>query len=207
MQAIDQMTFLKRRNILKGVVAWLTVMFGSCYSNNCPLNNIVTCNYYFYDSEGTPITYGDTITVSTLMPGHKTVYTYRKLGNPPITKDEQDLELIAQGYTESTSLQRNDTILLNKKYGAASLEIPMSYFRDADTLVFTYGSISLKDTIKIRHSSYPHVELPECGTYRFHTLQSITATDAAIDHIEISNAKVTYDGKENIKVYFNGVIE
>ena len=202
------MNLFKKNNILRGLVALCVaiLMFG-CYSNNCPLNNIVTCNYYFYDAEGTPITYGDTITVTTLMPGHKTVYTYRKLGNPTVTRDYRDTILINQGYAESVSQQRNDTILINRLVGASSMEVPMSYFRDADTLVFSYGGILLKDTIKIQHDSYPHVELPECGTYRYHTLKSITATDAAIDHIEISNPFVNYEGKENIKIFFNGIVE
>lgn len=202
------MKLFKENNILRGLVALCVaiLMFG-CYSNNCPLNNIVACNYSFYDAEGTPITYGDTITVTTLMPGHKTVYTYRKLGNPTVTRDYRDTILINQGYTESVSLQRNDTILINRLVGASSMEVPMSYFRNADTLVFSYGGILLKDTIKIQHDSYPHVELPECGTYRYHTLKSITATDAAIDHIEISNPFVNYEGKENIKIFFNGIVE
>lgn len=185
----------------------VTLLMVGCYSNNCPLNNTVTCNYYFYDSEGTAITYGDTITVTTLMPGQKMMYIYRKLGNTTVTSAYQDTTLINQGYTESTVWQRNDTILINKLSGASSMEIPMSYFHDADTLIFTYGSISLKDTIKIQHDSYPHVELPECGTYRYHTLKSITTTDAAIDHVEISNPLVNYDGSENIKIFFNGVVE
>lgn len=187
--------------------ASIVLLMGSCYSNNCPLNNTVTCNYSFYDASGTPISYGDTITVTTLMPGYKTVYTYRKLGNATVTREEQDTTLIALGYTESATQQRNDTILLNRMIGASSLSIPMSYFGDTDTLVFKYGKISLADTIKVEHTSYAHVELPECGTYRFHTLKSVHATDAAIDHIEISNAKVEYEGKENIRIYFNGVVE
>lgn len=202
------MIFLKKKHIVRGLVVWcVAILMLGCYSNNCPLNNIVTCNYYFYDAEGTPITYGDTITVTTLMPGHKMVYTYRKLGSPTVTKNYRDTILINQGYAESVSRQRNDTTLMNRLVGASSMEIPMSYFRDADTLILTYGSISLKDTIKIQHDSYPHVELPECGTYRYHTLKSITATDAAIDHIEISNPQVNYDGKENVKIYFNGIVE
>ena len=202
------MNLFKGNNILRGlVVLCVAILMFGCYSNNCPLNNIVTCNYYFYDVEGTPITYGDTITVTTLMPGHKTVYTYRKLGNPTVTRDYRDTILINQGYTESVSQQRNDTILINRLVGASSMEVPMSYFRDVDTLVFSYGGILLKDTIKIQHDSYPHVELPECGTYRYHTLKSITATDAAIDHIEISNPFVNYEGKENIKIFFNGIVE
>ncbi len=195
---------LNARHIIGGT---LVMMLMGCYSNNCPLENTVTCNYGFYDSQGTAITYADTITVTTLKPGYKKVYTYRKLGNPTVTKEVQDSALINQGYTETITEQRNDTILVNKLAKASSMKIPMSYFHDEDTLVFSYQRISLKDTLKIRHLSYPNVELPECGTYRFHTLQSITHTDAAIDHIEISEPKVNYDGETNIKIYFNGVVE
>ena len=189
---------------MMGVAALLLV---GCYSNNCPLENTVTCNYGFYDSEGTAITYHDTITVTTLKPGYKTVYIYRKLGNITVTKDNPDPELVEQGYTESTSQQRKDTVLVNKLSGASSMKVPMSYFNEIDTLILSYKSITLKDTIKIKHMGYPNVELPECGTYRFHTLQQVTATDAAIDHIEIGDSKVNYEGKTNIKIYFNGVAE
>lgn len=183
------------------------MLLAACYSNNCPLENTVTCNYAFYDSEGNAISYGDTITVTTLKPGYKTVYIYRKLGNLTVTKEERDEALIEQGYTETVTQQRRDTVLINQKYGASSIKVPMSYFHEEDTLVIAYKSISLRDTIKIRHSSFPHVELPECGTYRFHSLRNITATDAAIDHIEISNPTVNYDGNTNVKIYFNGVAE
>lgn len=187
---------------------WVAMMLlAACYSNNCPLENTVTCNYAFYDSEGNAIAYGDTITVTTLKPGYKTVYIYRKLGNLTVTKEERDEALIEQGYTETVTQQRRDTVLINQKYGASSIKVPMSYFHEEDTLVIAYKSISLRDTIKIQHSSFPHVELPECGTYRFHSLRNITATDAAIDHIEISNPTVNYDGNTNVKIYFNGVAE
>lgn len=188
-------------------VALVATLLVGCYSNNCPLENMVTCNYGFYDSEGTGIAYRDTITVTTLMPGYKTVYTYRKLGNLTVTKDYPDTALVNQGYTEKVSQQRNDTVLLNKLYAASSMNVPMSYFNEADTLILAYSHISQKDTIKIEHRSYPFVELPECGTYRFHTLHHVTATDAAIDHIEISEPKVNYDGLVNVKIYFNGVLE
>ncbi len=202
------MNSTKTKNILLSIICGCVILLvAGCYSNNCPLNNAVLCNYSFYDSQGTAITYGDTITVTTLKPGYKTVYIYRKLGNPTVTKNEPDTALVQQGYTESTAQQRNDTILLNRLTNASTMSLPMSYFHDSDTIIFTYARISLKDTIKIQHESYPHVELPECGTYRFHTLKSITATDAAIDHIEISSSHVNYEGNENIKIYFNGVVE
>ena len=193
------------KKIIGYIIGAAVLLLVGCYSNNCPLENSVTCNYGFYDAEGTAITYQDTITVTTLMPGYKTVYTYRKLGNLTVTKDYSDTALINQGYTESVSQQRKDTILLNNLYGASSMKVPMSYFHEMDTLVVAYRSITRKDTIKIQHSSYANVELPECGTYRFHTLQNIWSTDAAIDHIEISDSKVNYDGEINVKIFFNGV--
>ena len=184
-----------------------TVFLMGCYSNNCPVDNLVTCNYGFYDSEGTAITYNVTITVTTLKPGFKTVYTYRKWGNTTVTKERPDEELVNQGYTETISQQRNDTILVNQLFGASSMKVPMSYFNKMDTLIFSYKRITLKDTIKITHTSYPNVELPECGTHRFHTLEQVTATDAAIDHVEIGHSKVNYDGQTNIKIFFNGIVE
>lgn len=176
-----------------------------CYSNNCPVNNTVTCNYHFYDSEGARISYGDAITVSAIMPGGKNVYVYRKLGNKNIVSDTIRTDLINEGYAQSTQYQRNDTILINKANGKQFLQIPMSYFNSADTLLFSYSRISQPDTIYIEHDSYPHVDLPECGSFRFHDLKSIRATGNAIDHIEIVNSTVNYDQAENVKIYFNGV--
>ena len=66
------------------------LLLSGCSASNCPLENTVTCNYGFYDSEGTAVTYNDTITVSTLLPGTKTVYIYRRLGYSTVTLDKQD---------------------------------------------------------------------------------------------------------------------
>lgn len=197
---------IKHKGIISAACMGVALLTG-CYSNNCPLENNVTCNYGFYDAEGTPSVYNDTITVTTLLPGHKTVYTYRKLGSQTVIKDYQDKALVNLGYTETISQQRRDTILLNKIHSAAEMKLPMSFFNTCDTLILSYRRISLKDTIKIEHTSYPYVELPECGTYRYHTLKAVTATDAAIDRIEIGNPQVNYEGEENIKIYFNGVVE
>lgn len=182
-------------------------MLMACSSNNCPLENYVACNYGFYDAEGKAVTLLDTITVKTLLPGYKTVYTYRRLGSITITKDYEDASLVNAGYTMRAEVVRRDTILVNRLSKATSFKVPMSFFHEEDTLVISYSSIALPDTIKISHSSYPYVELPECGSYRFHGLKNVSATDRHIDHIEISNPKVNYDGNENIKIYLNGTAE
>jgi len=182
-------------------------LMAACSSNNCPLESTVLCNYYFYDSQGSAIKYNDTFSVKTLLPGNKTIYIYRKLGNQTVTLDSRDTTYINDGFTETVSIARRDTVLVNKASNRSYIQVPMSYFNKADTLIFDYNSISLNDTLIIQHDSYAHVELPECGTHFYHHLRSIRATEAAIDHIEIINPLVNYEGKENIKIYFNGVAE
>ncbi len=187
--------------------AVIALVSASCSSNNCPLENTVLCNYYFYDMDGTPITYTEPITITTLMPGTQTLYKYRKLGYTTVTLDHPDSTYIADGYSETTETARRDTILVNQSSTRAYVQIPMSHFNPADTLVFKYTNISRNDTIVVSKKSYAHVELPECGTHYFHQLIQIKSTDAAIDHIDISNPLVNYEGKENVKIYFNGLAE
>ena len=183
------------------------LLLSGCSASNCPLENTVTCNYGFYDSEGTAVTYNDTITVSTLLPGTKTVYIYRRLGYTTVTLDKQDSSYIKNGYNQSTAVVRRDTILLNRISGASTMSVPMKYFSDNDTIILSYASISNKDTLYVSHDSYSYVELPECGTQRFHTLTGLRSTYNGISGIEIVNPKVNYDGKENVKIYFNGTVE
>lgn len=124
-----------------------------------------------------------------------------------MTFDQRDTAYINAGYSETISTVRKDTILVNKASDRSFIQVPMSYFNKADTLIFDYSSISGNDTIIIEHEGFAHVELPECGTHVYHHLRSIRATDAAIDHIEIKNPLVDYEGNENIRIYFNGVAQ
>ncbi len=102
---------------------------------------------------------------------------------------------------------KRDTLVVNKLVGQHSFPVPMSYYGTEDTVVLDYASLIRNDTIIVRHESYPHVELPECGTKYFHTLKDVYLLNsgASIDDIEISNPEVNYFGNENIKIYLNGV--
>lgn len=183
----------------------LLLIIPSCSSNNCPLNNVVTCNYYFYDSEGLSIKYTDYLTVKTLLPGYKKQYTYRKLGS--IIVSDTLIDDIDAEYTVTISDVRKDTVLVNKSNNRTSISVPMSFTNTADTLLFQYESLPYQDTIVIEHSSYPYVELPECGSYMFHTLKSVKSTESGIFKVEIANRSVNFEGNENVKIYFNGVGE
>ena len=119
-----------------------------------------------------------------------------------------DASLREEGFTETVSQARRDTLLVNNLSSANTMKVPMSYYHDTDTLIFSYASVGSRDTIYIWHNSYPYVDLPECGTHRFHKLQDIKCSNtAAIDHVEISNPSVNYEGNENVKIYFNGVAQ
>lgn len=193
--------------IAVAVVTAAAVMW-ACSSNNCPLSSVVTCNYHFYDSQGVPITYGDEITVTTLLQGDRTVYVYHKMGSTTIVANERDSALIAEGYTESVQTMRRDTVLVNKLSKASSLSLPMGYYNATDTVILSYATLTQRDTLYVVHDSYPYVELPECGVHQFHTLRSVTCSaTAAIDHIEVKDKKVDYEGRENVRIYFNGEAE
>ncbi|MBR3455938.1 MAG: hypothetical protein IKH26_11500 [Bacteroidaceae bacterium] len=179
----------------------------ACSSNNCPLDNTVTCNYYFYDSNDNPISLYDTLTVSVLLPGHDTLYTYRIVGYPTVTSKTRIDSLVSQGYKEVVSIIRHDSILINQVVNASHLELPMAYFNKADTLVFDYFNLMNNDTIYIDHDNMPQVNLPECGSYMFHRITGVKNTNAAIDKLEITNPNVNYERKENIRIHFAGTIE
>ena len=102
---------------------------------------------------------------------------------------------------------RKDTTLVNKLINGTKMSVAMSYYNKVDTLVLRYGLIYLPDTIFLSHDSYTHVETPECGSYRFHRLTDVRCTNRGIDHIEITNPTVNYEGAENIRIYFNNYTE
>lgn len=179
------------------------IFLGACTSANCPLDNYVLCNYGFYDTNGFPVKLNDELTVTTLKPGNKQMYLYRQLGYANITLAYIDSALMDSGYICTPITVRNDTVLVNKLSDASKFSVPMSYFGTEDTIVIHYASLSSADTIYVEHEAYAHVELPECGSYRFHTLKQARFTTYGLVDVQISNPTVTYEGYENVKILFN----
>lgn len=192
---------------LHSICSVIVFLLAACSASNCPLESTVTCNYGFYDRNGISISLDDTISVSTLLTGMKTIYVYRKLGGTTITTIQRDSNYLKAGYIETTAEVRRDTVLVNKLTKASSMKVPMQYFANMDTLILSYTSIRGKDTLYVQHDSYSFVDLPECGTHRFHNIRSVRSTDFGIDHVEVSNTKVDYGGELNIKIFFNGDTE
>lgn len=182
------------------VMATLMLTLG-CSTATCPMDTEVTCNYQFYDADGNASALYDTLTVT--FRKLVTIYTYSKEGmNDSIVRDK-DTTLVAAGYTETEGKTLIDTIIMNRLIEGTEMKLPMSYYALVDTLVFHYGKIRLPDTLYIYHTNYTHVETPECGSYQFHNISNLRATDRCIDRVELIDPKVNYDKKDNVKIYFN----
>lgn len=173
----------------------------ACSTVTCPMDTVVTCNYVFYNADGVPAPLADTLTVN--IQKNVLTYTYRKEGKNDTLLRKQSQALIDSGYTETVGITKMDTALVNRLVNGSNFKVAMSYYNPVDTLILRYSLIALPDTIYISHTSYTHVETPECGAYRFHTLKDVRSTDRGIDRIEIINPTVNYEGADNIKIYFN----
>ena len=151
------------------------LLFAACESSNCPLNNIVESVYVFYASERTA---DGTFQAGTSV------------------KLQDTLTVTAFG---------TDSLLVNRLVGQSGAKLPVSYYQQADTLVFTFtdsqGATGY-DTICIEKDTRHHFDDPSCPVHMFHTVKDIHFTRHLIDTIIVSNASINYDGAENFQVYF-----
>lgn len=112
--------------------------------------------------------------------------------------------------TLTISTERNtggDTILLNRKTGATTFSLPVSYAGDADRLVLEMRNSENKvtsDTITLSKTNTPHFESIDCGPSFFHTILGVICTRNRIDSVIINDREINNDAtKEHIRIYFN----
>lgn len=93
-------------------------------------------------------------------------------------------------------------VLLNQSVGTAKLNLPLSYWQDEDTLVFTVkgDGYVLQDTVWITKTNQVHYESPDCPTKVFHGIISVRSTHEFISTINISRSSVNYETTENLQI-------
>ncbi len=115
-----------------------------------------------------------------------------------------------------------DSVILNRQTGATTINLPMSYNGESDTLVFRYAPTQERldtlvaplfvcDTLIISKSNQPHFVSLDCPTLVFHTINSVSwshrAPDEtfryAIDSVSIKNPKVTNNLQENLQIFYS----
>ena len=94
-------------------------------------------------------------------------------------------------------------VLLNRSVGTASLNLPLSYWQDEDTLVFTVKGEDylLQDTVWVKKSNQVHYESPDCPTTFFHTLEDVRSTHEFIKSITIIRSSVNYELTTNLQIH------
>jgi len=116
-------------------------------------------------------------------------------------------------YRDGSAVQLNDTltissgkagpVLLNRAVGTSKINIPLTYWNEEDTLVFSIkgNDYFLQDSVWITKSNLVHYESPDCPTTLFHTIQSVRSTHVFIKEITITRSSVNYDQTENLQIH------
>lgn len=92
--------------------------------------------------------------------------------------------------------------LLNRAVNTSWLILPLSYWQDEDTLVFSIKGKDyfLRDTVWVTKSNQVHYESPDCPTTLFHTIQDVRSTHEFINHINLKRSSVNYETTGNLQI-------
>lgn len=103
--------------------------------------------------------------------------------------------------TISVTAAGTDSVLINQEASPKLFQLPLSYANTEDTFIVRYTE-RMVDSIFVKHANIPYFISMDCGTGMYHHLEEVSSTNNAIDSIQIINPEVTYDAKENIKIYY-----
>ena len=116
-------------------------------------------------------------------------------------------------YRDGSAVQLNDTltistgkagmVLLNRAVKTSRFNLPLSFWNEEDTLVFTIkgDGYTLRDSVWISKSNLVHYESPDCPTKLFHTIQSVRSTHEFIKDITIIRSSVNYEQTDNLQIH------
>ncbi len=180
------MTFIKKTHTAQrmaacAMAAALAVIVAagvsSCESVSCPLNNTVESVYTFYASSRDAS--------GTLVDGQAIS--------------------VGDTLTVKAVVQGRDTTLVNRVYNKSGISLPVSYYADVDTLVFSFtdtDGLTATDTVWMSKQSRHHFDDPSCPVHMFHNVTAVSCTHQVMDTIVVVNAQIDYDGLENFQIYF-----
>ncbi len=182
------------------VAGWLAMWTVSCESSDCMLSSESYCSMTFVDGEDKGVKLSDTLTVTTNMAGYDTLFVYRS-DTDMVVSDKPVDSLLAKDYILTVETIRKQGVLINQKYGAEGMQLPLAYLVEADTFYLHYGSV-LVDTLWVKHQNLPFFSSMECGTVMHYKLLNVSSTHHLIDSVRIVSADVTNTLRENVKIYY-----
>ena len=192
----DKVELTGKKSILTSLASHLSplvflLLFLSCSSIDCPMNNTVYTKYGLYKSDGTVDTLKDTLTVITL----------QRIGdqdpvalNRSVNTTGMDIPISYQGdedvlYFLRSFPYRYETTVINEE----GIEV--------DTILNL--TLYVTDTVTVVKTNRKHFESIDCTPSFFHTINNVKYTRNGIDSIVINNPEVNYNAsKEHFRVYF-----
>ena len=115
----------------------------------------------------------------------------------------KDGNAVAINDTLTISSGKSGLVLLNQSVGTSKLNLPLSYWNEEDTLVFSVkgDGYLLRDSVWIAKTNLVHYEAPDCPTTLFHTIQEVRCTHEFIKEITIIRSSVNYETTENLQIH------
>ena len=121
---------------------------------------------------------------------------------------ENTVVMLCNIYQDGKTVQINDTltitandsiVLLNRKTGASTLKLSLSYFQPVDTLVLAVAGTgyTFTDTVWIEKT----FESPDCPVNMFHHITDVRSTHVFIDSISITQPDVNFAEHENLQIH------
>lgn len=121
----------------------------------------------------------------------------------------KDNAVVALNDTLTITACGTDVVLLNRAVNKSKIAIPLSYWQDEDSIVFSIKGEDylLRDTIWVKKSNTVHYESPDCPTTLFHAIESIRSTHEIIRSIIITRFTVNYETTENLQIHLHSASE
>lgn len=96
-----------------------------------------------------------------------------------------------------------DTLVANRLIGVSSVNLPMSYYNEADTLTLELRANGQHayEQIIVKKSNIQHFNSPECGVWVEHYISGTENEGMILDSLRIRNSKVDNYEVENIRLY------
>ena len=98
-----------------------------------------------------------------------------------------------------------DSVLLNRKVGAYTFQLPLSYQGDTDSIVLTVRGkdYEVADTIFVTKTNMVHFESPDCPATIFHKITSVSCTHEFIQSVVVVSEDINYARTENIQIHLH----
>lgn len=187
--------------VLAGLFAVIGMLAAGCEESDCPMSNASYASFGFYDENGELVKLKDTLSVITPLKGYDSLFAYYGPTDTIVSERPIDTLTTDKGYTLQMEYLRKMGTLINLRYGAERIELPLSYTATTDTFILTY-SPRLADTLYVGHLNLPYFSSMECGTVMHYRLTHVSSTHHLIDSVEIAHPEITNTLQENVKIHY-----